>query len=144
MSEQSRIFVCPHCLTLNRVASGKEALAKCGKCGTKVFEPRSVELVGSTIDRHIVKNGAPVLVDFYSPGCGPCLMMAPHFEDAARQLYPHVRLMKIDTSVELAVANRFGIQASPTLAIFRGGREIVRQPGAMSGPDIVAWTRRFV
>ena len=144
MTDNTRIFVCGNCRTLNRVVTGKERQATCGKCRGRVFEPKPVELVGTTFDRHIVKNGVPVLVDFYSPGCGPCLMMGPQFDEAARQLYPQMRLAKIDTSMELAAASRFGIQAVPTLAIFREGREIARQPGAMSGPDIVAWARRFV
>lgn len=144
MTTQNHLIVCPGCRAINRVQSGREAEATCGKCKGKVFEKHPLELVGATFDRHIAKTGIPVLVDFYSPTCGPCLMMGPQFDEAAKLLHPLVRLAKIDTSVELAIANRFVIQSVPTLAIFKAGKEIARQPGAMSAQDIVAWAKRYV
>jgi thioredoxin 2 len=68
-------------------------------------------------------------------------MMAPQFEQAARLLEPQVRLAKVDTEAEQALGAQFGIRSIPTLALFRGGREIARQPGAMGAQDIVQWTR---
>lgn len=141
MTADNTLVVCPACRAINRIQLGREAQATCGKCKRPVFESQPLELVGSTFDRHIAKTGLPVLVDFYSPSCGPCLMMTPQFEEAARQLYPDVRLAKIDTSAELAIASRFAIQSVPTLALFSGGREVARQPGAMNANDIVSWVR---
>jgi len=68
-------------------------------------------------------------------------MMAPAFEQAAAQLEPRVRLAKLNTEAEQAIASQFSIRSIPTLVVFRNGREVVRQPGAMSGPDIVNWVR---
>lgn len=144
MSATNHILVCPGCRALNRVQSGREAEATCPKCKTPVFQPTAIELVGPTFDRHVTKSQIPVLVDFYSPSCGPCLMMGPQFEEAAKQLHPAVRLAKIDTSVETAIAARYAIQAVPTLAIFREGNLIASQPGAMNTPDIVRWARQHV
>lgn len=144
MTTESHLIVCPACRAINRVQSGREEQATCGKCKSPVFEPHAIELVGSTFDRHIAKTDLPVLVDFYSPTCGPCLMMGPQFEEAAKALHPDVRLAKIDTSVELAVANRYGIQSVPTLILFKQGREVVRQPGAMNALDIVGWVKGYM
>lgn len=144
MTADTHLIVCPACRAINRVHAGREAEAACGKCKTKVFEPKPLELVGATFDRHIQKTEIPVLVDFYNPTCGPCLMMGPQFDEAARELHPAVRLVKIDTSVEQAIAGRFGIQSVPTLALFKDGREIARQPGAMNARDISAWVRRNI
>lgn len=144
MTTENRLIVCPHCGALNRVNAGREAEAVCGKCRDKVFDAHPLELVGTTFDRHIAKNQVPMLVDFYSPTCGPCLMMGPQFEDAAKNLFPRVRLAKIDTSAEQTVAARYGIRAVPTLILFANGREIARQSGAMNAGDIAAWAGRHL
>jgi thioredoxin 2 len=68
-------------------------------------------------------------------------MMAPHFAAAAKQLEPRVRLAKVNTEAEQGLAAQFGIRSIPTLAIFKGGREISRQPGAMGTSDIVRWVQ---
>ena len=68
-------------------------------------------------------------------------MMAPHFEQAAAELEPQVRLAKLDTEAEPGLGGRFGIRSIPTLALFADGREIARQAGAMGAADIVRWAR---
>jgi len=68
-------------------------------------------------------------------------MMAPQFEQAAAQLEPRVRLAKVNTEAEQTLGAQYGIRSIPTLALFKGGREIARQPGAMGAADIVRWTQ---
>ena len=86
----------------------------------------------------------PVLVDFWAPWCGPCRMMAPQFEAAARELEPHFRLVKVNTEEAQQLAAQLQIRSIPTLAVFKGGREVARQPGAMGAADIVRWARNAV
>ena len=81
----------------------------------------------------------PVIVDFWAPWCGPCKMMAPQFQQAARLLEPRVRLAKVDTEAEPQLSARYGIRSIPTLVLFRGGSELARQSGALGAPDIVRW-----
>jgi len=85
-----------------------------------------------------------VVVDFWAPWCGPCKMMAPAFEQAAAQLEPGVRLAKLDTEAEQAIAAQYSIRSIPTMIVFRGGREVARQPGAMGAADIVNWVRSHI
>lgn len=144
MTTDTRIIVCPHCRALNRVQHSREAEATCGKCKGNVFEAQPLELVGATFDRHITKGDLPILVDFYSPSCGPCLMMVPQFEEAAKSLHPTARLAKVDTTAEQAIAARFSIQAVPTLILFKNGKEIARQPGAMNASDIEKWVKQYL
>ena len=60
----------------------------------------------------------------------------------AAQLEPRVRLVKVDTEAVPSLGARFNIRSIPTLALFAGGREVARQPGAMTNPaDIVRWAR---
>jgi hypothetical protein len=68
--------------------------------------------------------------------------MAPGYEQAAAQLEPLVRLAKVDTEAVPALGARFNIRSIPTLALFRGGREVARQAGAMGAADIVRWVKR--
>ncbi|WP_444543125.1 thioredoxin family protein [Methylogaea oryzae] len=70
--------------------------------------------------------------------------MAPAFEQAAAQLEPRIRLAKVNTEEEQALAARFGIRSIPTLILFRQGHELARQSGAMGAPDIVRWAGQAV
>jgi thioredoxin 2 len=90
-------------------------------------------------DVHLTRNDIPLVVDFWAPWCGPCRMMAPAFERAAKALEPRVRLAKVNTEEEHALAARFGIAGIPTLILFHHAREIGRQSGAMGTQDIIRW-----
>jgi thioredoxin 2 len=68
-------------------------------------------------------------------------MMAPQFSDAAAELEPRARLVKVNTDAEPSLASQFNIRSIPTLALFKSGREIARQSGAMGKSDLVRWVR---
>jgi thioredoxin 2 len=117
------------------------AASICGKCQQPLFTAHPLALDEAGFERHISRSHLPVLVDFWAPWCGPCRMMAPAFEQAAAQLEPHVRLVKVNTEEAQALGARLNIRSIPTLALFVGGREVARQAGAMGAADIVRWTR---
>jgi len=138
-----KIVACPECGTLNRVPAEKlGAGGTCGKCHGRLFQGHPVELTSANFDLHAARSGIPLLVDFWAEWCGPCRQMAPAFAAAAGQLEPHVRLGKLDTEAEQAIAGRFGIRSIPTMILLSGGREIARQSGAMPAGSIVQWARQ--
>jgi len=142
MNNTSLHVVCPGCVAVNRIPAQRlTEMPRCGKCHQPLFTGHPVELDGAAFQRHLARNDIPLLVDFWAPWCGPCQMMAPAFVQAASQLEPHVRLVKVNTENEQQIAAAYNIMSIPTMALFRNGREIARQPGAMGAADIVRWTR---
>jgi thioredoxin 2 len=137
--------VCPRCEAANRVPRARLGDSPvCGKCKMPLFDGHPAALDGAGLERQIGSSDLPVVVDFWAPWCGPCHMMAPHFERAAAQLEPHVRLAKVNTEEEQAAASRHGIRSIPTLIAFKGGREVARQSGAMETGRLVTWVKEAV
>lgn len=132
-------IVCPHCRTTNRAP--RERLGQgpvCGSCKQPLFPGKPFDLTAATFDKH-AGGEATLIVDCWAEWCGPCRMMAPAFDAAAARVAPGVHLAKLDTEAEPQVAARLGIRSIPTLIAFREGREIGRQAGALSLPQLLQW-----
>jgi thioredoxin 2 len=136
-------LVCPHCGAINRIPAGKPAgQAKCGACKRPLFDGHPAAATTASFDKHLRSDGVPLLVDFWADWCGPCKMMAPHFARAAERLEPAVRLLKVDTEAEPALAARYGIRSIPTLMLFKDGKVLAQQAGATDAGRIEAWVRQ--
>ena len=139
MSEQVHI-VCNHCHAVNRLMSDKlEALSRCGKCKQALLVGDIVALTQDSFDKYVVNNDLPVVVDFWAPWCGPCKVMGPNFEKVATELKTKFRFAKVNTEEQQSLAARFAIRSIPTLAVYRNGREVSRQSGAMDAGTLKRW-----
>ena len=138
----SKKVVCPQCGAVNRIPA--ERLSdnpRCGKCARDIFAAKPVELTSENFHKHINNSEIPLLVDFWASWCGPCKMMAPSFEKAAVALEPNVRLAKLNTEDEQQIAAQFDIRSIPTMILFKNGKELARQSGAMMGGQIEQWVK---
>jgi thioredoxin 2 len=136
------LVACPACTSLNRVPGERlGANPTCGKCRAPLFAGKPMAVDDTSFDRVVLRSGIPVVVDFWAAWCGPCHAFAPTFDAAARQLEPTVRLAKLDTEAAPATAARLAIRSIPTVALFRDGREVARQSGALPLPRFLDWVQ---
>jgi thioredoxin 2 len=134
------LVVCPQCSAANRVPSeraGDDPV--CGKCGAPLLAGTPIALDQTRFERFVTRSDLPVVVDFWASWCGPCRVMAPQFEQAARQLKGQAVFAKVDSDANPTLSSRFQIRSIPTMVMFRNGAEVKRQSGAMQAPQIVGW-----
>lgn len=130
------VIVCPNCGAKNRIPEDKQHLEpKCGKCGTSLAGlPVSgkVNMLNDGAFRAFVEQSKlPVLVDFFSPTCGPCAMIAPIVEALAQEYAGKLTVFKMDTSTQQMTAARFQIRGVPTLLFFQNGQMVDQVVGAV-------------
>lgn len=134
--------VCAHCQAANRVPA--ERLGDdptCGRCGKPLLDGRPLELSDADFDAVTSRTELPVLVDFWAPWCGPCRVMGPQFEQAARELKGRALLVKVNSDDSPRLSQRFAVRSIPTLVRLDAGRESTRHSGAIPASQIVALAR---
>jgi thioredoxin 2 len=136
---------CPACHGLARVPVARLGDGpRCPRCKSALFTGHPVELDAKAFETHVARGDLPVVVDFWAPWCGPCHAMAPQFEATARRLEPRLRFAKVNTDAAPDLAARFNIRSIPTLIVFRGGRPVAQQSGAMDAGSLARWLESVV
>lgn len=85
----------------------------------------------ATFEKEVLKSAEPVVVDFFAEWCGPCKAMAPALDAVAKEMAGKVKVVKLDVDQNPQVTQRYGIQAMPTLMVFKGGAKAAEQVGAL-------------
>lgn len=90
-----------------------------------------IELSERDFDAVVLQSDVPVLVDFWSPSCGPCRLIAPLLDELAAENGDAAKFVKINTFENMNVAARYGVDMLPTIMIFNGGNVVERMVGAV-------------
>lgn len=138
-------IVCPHCHATNRIKNEvtKEDIL-CQSCQKSLLDTTPIECDFDSFKSHITESEIPVLVDFYSPDCAPCMKMAPDYEKAASSFGLEVRFIKINTVDYPEIARQYGVNALPTIVAFKGGREMNRFSSALSKDHLNMWAESLI
>lgn len=133
------IIPCAHCAGLNRIPADRLAEGpRCGRCKSSVLTDSPFDVNQASFASQI-KGDLPLLVDVWASWCGPCRSFAPTFAQAAAQLKGRCRLAKLDSEADPQLSTQLGIRSIPSLILFRNGREVARQSGALPLPQLLAW-----
>lgn len=100
----------------------------------KLFGPKAprvqpVHVTDANFIAEVARSEVPVLLDVWSPGCGPCQMMEPIVMDLASEYAGRVKVAELNAAEAGAIAARLGVMGTPTVLIYRSGREVERVVG---------------
>jgi thioredoxin 2 len=130
---QSIIVKCAACEAKNRISAAQQHLhPRCGKC-KKSLDIQShvvpVDLGDSSMDEFLQAANLPVLVDFFSPTCGPCASLAPLLDGLTRQFFGRIIVAKVDTGKNPGCSAHYQVRGVPTLIFFKKGRVVEQMVG---------------
>lgn len=131
------VVACTKCGRRNRVPAAAAGTPRCGQCHTSL--PWIADAGDSDFTEVAEQAPLPVLLDLWAPWCGPCRMVSPALEALAGTFAGRIKLVKVNIDAAPQTAQRFTVQAVPTLMVLHHGRVISRQAGAAPAPALQGW-----
>ncbi|RFT16929.1 MAG: Thioredoxin [Candidatus Saccharicenans subterraneus] len=103
-----------------------------------------IQATDATFEQEVIKSDLPVLVDFWAPWCGPCLMVAPVIEQIAETYRGRLKVVKVNVDENPGVSARYQIMSIPTLILFKGGQPVDSVVGALPKNQLVNFLSRHL
>lgn len=140
--QKQQTVACPHCGRQNRLPAAAEGRPRCGDCTAPL--PWLAE-AGDNDFAQIAEQAEPyVVADLWATWCAPCRTVSPALEQVARDLAGQIKLVTVDIDRSPQLAERFQVQAVPTLLVLDKGEVIARQAGA-APPDVLrSWVEEAI
>lgn len=136
----SHLIVCPSCFSTNKIPAARLTEGgKCGRCHSILLTGRVISVDTGQFNKFISRCSLPIVVDFWASWCGPCKMMAPIFEQTAKNFQSRITFLKINTEIEQNLSAQYNIRSIPTIALFKQGKEVNRQAGALDSNSLQQW-----
>ena len=138
-------IVCPHCQHRNHIINEvQRGPLPCEACGKMLTDTTPITCDMESFKLHLSENDIPVLVDFYSPDCAPCMEMAPDYDRAADAFALEVRFLKVNTLENADIALQYGVNQLPTIIAFKNGMEVNRFSSKLSKDQLSMWAESLI
>ena len=98
----------------------------------------------ATFDAEVLKSSTPVLVDFWAEWCGPCRAVGPILEDISNEYGATIKIVKLNTDSESAIAIKYGITSIPTMNVYVNGEVVKTIVGAKPKPALLKELAAFL
>ena len=93
----------------------------------------------ASFEADVLQSTTPVLVDYWADWCGPCKMIAPMLDEAAKELGDRIQIAKMNVDENRDVPARYGIRGIPTLMLLKGDQPAATKVGALSKAQLTAF-----
>ena len=98
----------------------------------------------ASFDADVLKSSTPVLVDFWAEWCGPCRAVGPILEEISDEHGSKLKIVKLNTDEESAIAIKYGISSIPTMNVFVNGEIVKTIVGAKPKPAMLKELESFL
>ena len=102
------------------------------------------KVTSANFDEMVLKSTVPVVVDFWAEWCGPCRAVAPILEEISNEHSSKIKIVKLNTDEEPALAMKYGVSSIPNMTVFQGGEVVKAIVGAKPKPVLLRELDEFI